>query len=216
MSKAWDIDLPATDKLVLLALADWSNDTGHCWPSIRQLCVKCGLTDRGVQKCLARLEAGGHIERNMVSGKGTNYDVHPRTTFTTTPEQDSPRTTFPPNESAQTPEPRSDNTLRTTIPKKDKPSLVRAKHSLPDDWQPKEFGIDTQSRKAVDGWPPGELERQLEHFRAHHTKAGSKWSDWQAAWSTWVLNQRRFSGHGQGNHNRPSGWQTAYHANADQ
>lgn len=121
MAKAWDTDLPATDKLVLLALADWSNDQGHCWPSISQLAEKCGLTDRGVQKVLVRLESDGHIDRQIKPGKGVNYTVHPRTTFTPTPEHGSPvtpeprspRTTFAPNESAKTPEHGSPNTSVT-------------------------------------------------------------------------------------------------------
>lgn len=80
--------------------------------------------------------------------------------------------------------------LNRPKPKKDKPSLVA--HEIPEGWEPRQFGGDTKSRKVVDGWPPGELEYQLEHFRAHHRKKGSKFKDWQDAWSTWVLNWRSF------------------------
>lgn len=94
------------------------------------------------------------------------------------------------------------------LPKKDKPSLVaREKIELPDDWEPKEFGVYTQSRKVVDGWPPGEIDRQLEHFRAHHRKLGNKFKDWQEAWSTWVLNARNFGGQS-GRSNAVGGYQS--------
>lgn len=68
-----------------------------------------------------------------------------------------------------------------------------AKHCLSDDWEPTEFGEETQSRPIVDSWSPLEFERQLERFRAHHRSAGSKFADWQSAWSTWVLNSVRFA-----------------------
>jgi hypothetical protein len=80
--------------------------------------------------------------------------------------------------------------LKEPVPKKDKPSLVL--HELSDDWEPHEFGVNSESRKVVDGWPPGELAYQLEHFRAHHRKNGTKFKNWQDAWSTWVLNSRKF------------------------
>lgn len=64
---------------------------------------------------------------------------------------------------------------------------------LPDDWSPEDFGPDTQSAQIVAGWSPLEFERQLERFRAHHLKEGSRFASWQAAWGTWVLNSARFA-----------------------
>jgi hypothetical protein len=108
MTAAWTLEVSATEKLVLLALADWANDDGHCWPSMSQLAAKSGLTDRAVQKAIQRLAADGHLTRQEVTGKGVNYFVHPGTTFT--PERRSP-----PNETTKTPERRSPNTSVTTI-----------------------------------------------------------------------------------------------------
>src|SRR5690606_21098282 len=68
------------------------------------------------------------------------------------------------------------------------------------DWRPAEFGPGTECRSVVDGWPPGELARQVERFTAHHTAKGSRFENWQAAWKTWVLNSREF-GHGRANGN---------------
>lgn len=79
-----------------------------------------------------------------------------------------------------------------------KPSLnhpikqTQVARALPDDWHPVTFGTGTKSLDVVNGWPPGELEAQLEHFTAHHRAKGSRFKDWQDAWSTWVLNSRRF------------------------
>lgn len=70
---------------------------------------------------------------------------------------------------------------------------TKGKHALPANWEPVEFGPKTKSRKIVDSWPPGMLEEQIERFAAHHRKLGNKFDDWQAAWSTWVLNSGKFN-----------------------
>lgn len=66
------------------------------------------------------------------------------------------------------------------------------KHSLSDDWDPGDFSEGSQCRAIVDGWSRLEFERQLEKFKAHHGAAGSKFTDWQRAWATWVLNSVDF------------------------
>lgn len=68
----------------------------------------------------------------------------------------------------------------------------KIKTPIPDDWQPKEFGEGTQSKAVVDGWPDGELAVQVEQFKANHRSKGNTFHDHQDAWSTWVLNTRKF------------------------
>ncbi len=109
MTSVWErSDINATQKLVLLALADWANDEGLCWPSIAKLAVKSSLTARCVQKAIRSLEELGFIKRDEVIGKGNRYwiaiplnEVHPCTTFTPplndvhpTPEPGSPNTSI--------------------------------------------------------------------------------------------------------------------------
>lgn len=48
--------------LALLALADWSDDDGICWPKVEQLAEKARLTRSGAQYCLRKLLADGAIE----------------------------------------------------------------------------------------------------------------------------------------------------------
>jgi hypothetical protein len=109
MTAVWErADLSSTQKLVLLALADWANDEGLCWPSINRLAVKASLTSRGVQKSIRSLEDMGFIRREEVTGKGNRYwisipanEVHPCTAFTPplnvvhpTPERGSDNTPY--------------------------------------------------------------------------------------------------------------------------
>lgn len=121
MTAVWELDLSATEKLVMLALADWANDDGHCWPSMKQLSGKTGMTDRGIRKVMGELVAAGHLERDERPGKGVVYTVTPKKNTSETPEPRSapPRNHVPPeprsprNETTETPEPRSANTSVT-------------------------------------------------------------------------------------------------------
>ncbi len=56
MSWAWDQSLRAADKLVLLALADHSNDTGFCWPGSKGVAEKCGISRKTFFKTLTALK----------------------------------------------------------------------------------------------------------------------------------------------------------------
>jgi predicted transcriptional regulator len=116
MSRVWDIELRHTAKLVLLALADWANDEGACWPSIATLERRCGLSDRGVRNVLEELEAEGRLRRVQRAGRSTMFHLTPEgraldpgTTFTPTPERGAghPGTTFTPprHDVHPTPEP---------------------------------------------------------------------------------------------------------------
>lgn len=126
MAAVWEReDLDASERLVMLALADHADDDGRCYPSIARLHKRTSMTDRGVQKVIARLVEKGFVSIIQNGGRsGANLyivsptpeprsplnDVHPRTTFTT-----------PPNVVPKTPEPRSPKPSRTII----EPSVVR-------------------------------------------------------------------------------------------
>lgn len=74
MTAVWEReDLTSTHKLVLLALADWANDEGLCWPSINRLAVKTSMAGRSVQRLIRQLEEMGFIRREEEIGKGNRY-----------------------------------------------------------------------------------------------------------------------------------------------
>jgi hypothetical protein len=64
IAAVWDLRVGnSTDKLVLVALADYANEkTGRCWPSITALVARTELGKRTVLESLKRLQAAGHIE----------------------------------------------------------------------------------------------------------------------------------------------------------
>ena len=72
MTSVWD-DVQTqchSELLVLLALADWANDEGYCWPTIPRLSTKARLSDRAVQQILGRLIETGRINRIPGGGRG--------------------------------------------------------------------------------------------------------------------------------------------------
>lgn len=71
MAQIFDMeDVPPTQKLILLALADHADDQGRCYPSISRLCRRTGLKERAIQSNLKALEIAGLI--SIVRGAGPN------------------------------------------------------------------------------------------------------------------------------------------------
>lgn len=61
----------ASTVLLLLAMADYANEDGECWPSITNLGDKARLSERQCRYLLRRLETVGVIER--LEGNGRNH-----------------------------------------------------------------------------------------------------------------------------------------------
>jgi hypothetical protein len=202
MTLVWQIELPASEKLVLLALADCANDEGGCWPSMATLSTKCSKGERTVQTAIQSLVKSGHLTRDERPGRGCFYTVHPR-------KNGTPAKPAPPQKTAATPaksagHPRKSRTQTVIEPSGTvKPTEARA-HEIPDGWQPMGFGETSKCRKIIDEWPPDELETQIEHFIAHHRTRGNKFKDWQDVWKTWVIGSRRFGGTDRGSAARPA------------
>lgn len=60
--RVWAIPMPATVKLVLLALAHYADDNGQCWPSLDKLGKDTGLHPKSVSRCIRRLKKRKLIE----------------------------------------------------------------------------------------------------------------------------------------------------------
>jgi len=124
LAAAWASDTPHIDRFVLVALADWADETGRCWPSLPRIAGKTGLDVRTIRRAIGRLVAAGHMSREERSGKGVVYTVHPGHCD---PGQADPGQADPRSGSSLTPVTVTPNTLRTTIPQKASPSSVGAR-----------------------------------------------------------------------------------------
>ncbi|RJL09427.1 helix-turn-helix domain-containing protein [Paracoccus siganidrum] len=90
------------DLLVLLAIADFADDDGYCWPSVKTLAAKARMTERGVQKIIRRLEVQGYVSVETGTGRKNcnEYQIdldllqkgERETPNRIHPEQGSPRT----------------------------------------------------------------------------------------------------------------------------
>jgi hypothetical protein len=90
MSKIWESGPKLqSHRFVLLALADYANDDGECWPSINGIARKTCMTTRGVQKIMRHLEADGWVV--VVPGAGRkNCNVYLIKTPNTVHPQEQP------------------------------------------------------------------------------------------------------------------------------
>jgi Helix-turn-helix domain len=91
MGAVFALDIAASEKLVLLAMADHARDDGTgCYPSIELLARKTSQSRRGVQKIMRRLEDFGLIAPSKVSRGGPRRS----TEYTLTLANSEPRSLF--------------------------------------------------------------------------------------------------------------------------
>lgn len=77
MSIAWDMDIPSTEKMVLLCLCDYADDNGRsCYPAISTLAKRTSKNARTVQRALRWLEKSKICDSHERSGTSTNYTLN--------------------------------------------------------------------------------------------------------------------------------------------
>ena len=59
-------------KLVLIALSEFANENGLCWPSVRTLAERCETSERSVRREIRKLEASGIVSTNSSRGRTSN------------------------------------------------------------------------------------------------------------------------------------------------
>ena len=114
------------ERFVLLALADFANDSGECWPSVDRIAEKTCMKERGVRQILRRLEASGWLSTEVGGGRhGCNqYRINPAqhapfngekpgTTCPPAPHAPRHETTETRHETAQNPAPHAPEPSRT-------------------------------------------------------------------------------------------------------
>lgn len=196
MSLVWENpDLSATDKIVMLSLADHADDEGRCYPSINRLVARTGLKIRTVQTAIKRLEQGGYLIIELNAGKrGTNlYTVIPTPAVDAPPQEmhpaadaPTPRTRCTPTPARDAPEP------SVTINEPSEEDKARAqKVRLPEGWVPDDDCVAYAISKKL---TPDEIQEIADDFHAYwtdRTDAGGRKSQrgWRQAWRNRVRDQ---------------------------
>ena len=168
MSAVWDLPLAASDKLVLLSLADHADDRGRCYPSVKRLRERTGLSERGVQTVVKRLVEAGllHVDANAGQGGANLYTITPPAPDAP-PHQMRPRTRCakPPQE---------------VHPNRQEPSSVSGEArarvpSFEDFWA--EWPDQRNKPRAEKAWK----KLNPEHRREAHRLCAEWFASWQAA-----------------------------------
>jgi len=175
MTAVWPLRLSAFDKLVLLALADISDDEGRCFPAMRTLTEKCGMDDRTVQRSLKRLQEGGFLDRQMRDGRSTLYTVTPEPPSNRHPRLiDTPVSLTPTPVSLTPPEKKKTSSLEPS-PNRQSPSRQarKPKPEVPDEPLPSNLNVEAwhrweqyrkQIRKPIQPPSTGAAQRKLAAF----------------------------------------------------
>lgn len=78
MSACWPLQgMTATQKAVLVSLADNANDEGVCWPSVSNISLRTCLSERAVQGAIKWLCLAGALATSDRTGRSTVYTVTP-------------------------------------------------------------------------------------------------------------------------------------------
>lgn len=85
--RLWNIELPTSQKVVLMCLADMADSRGICWPSVAYIGKRTGLCDRTIQNALKMLSDAELIECVAMPGRSNTYRVDPRNNCATQPPQ---------------------------------------------------------------------------------------------------------------------------------
>lgn len=73
ISWAFDQPLDPSRKIVLLALADFADDGGRCWPSLDRIAVKCTMSRSTVQRAIADLERFKLLSHEQARDTSSNH-----------------------------------------------------------------------------------------------------------------------------------------------
>lgn len=190
MSAVWQLDLDASHKIVLLALADAANDEGFCWPGMASLCRKASKSERTVQGAIQQLVDMGHLTRREVPGKGCTYTVHPRRNCGGAETAGAQKLRDTPAEIAGKPS-MNHKTSGAKAPSVSRGAGKRTFEQV--------YGTDKQRQAfgvlAVQ-WAMGELKWRPQDARAEYARFvdsnianGRTYKDWLAAWRNWCRSE---------------------------
>lgn len=185
--------ISSSEKLVLLALANFANDRMECWPSQDRLADDTELSPRTVWAALAKLEACGLVsreKRNRPDGTRSTdrFTLHFSLIVTSEPVAKSAKTTRKSceNQSQSLQEPVAAVATLTTFESSiEEPRKEECASRLPQGWVPdpadflKALDLIGAERTAT------ELEKFTDYWRAVPGAKGRK-LDWSATYRNWI------------------------------
>jgi hypothetical protein len=226
LNAVWPLEMPMARKFVLVALADYANDSGLCFPSVQAIAIRCSAGERTVQENLKALEADGYVERQFAKGRATVYRItDPRNWRTPAaaapPHEAHPRGADDDNGPPQQPHPTPAAAAPLTIKSKSlkKEQELKPQHDsrrgtrLPDDWRPSTEVVEWAKQHFPGIGLRAIYDEFMDHWRSVPGAKG-RHLDWNATFRNRV---RAVAGRNpRGNQNgtyRPSAVENVKHAN---
>lgn len=198
--KLTDDRLSSSQKFVLVALANYADEDGSCFPSIRLLARMTGLKDRAVQYAIRALEECGYLTTEMrtrvaktngadvptssryvlhrdpvtpgASGApGVVHDVHPG--GAPGAPQEPKKNLSPSNEGGEAAQP---------------PASSKSKKGrevpMPEDWAPNEKHAELAAKRGL------VLDDEVDAFKSWTSAKGQWYIDWDGAFKSHLYRQR--------------------------
>lgn len=215
MSLVWEnFKRGGSEKLALLAMADWCNDQGGSLrPSMRAIAAKIGVSEKQARVVIHRLIDAGYLSvignaQGGKPGQSRHYRLNVEQLLTpplegTTPAQvrnpsHQPVFTPPPERSQTTSEPSGTVRERKSSPAElastptPEPAKTHQGSRLPADWSPDEASI-ADAFRIQPTWSREKVLDVAESFKDYWVAlSGSRGlkADWRATWRNWVRRER--------------------------
>ena len=77
MSACWPLQMPPTQKAVIVSMADNANDSGECYPSMAYMAMRTCFSERAVQRAIQWLEDHHALTADRTNGRHTRYVLTP-------------------------------------------------------------------------------------------------------------------------------------------
>lgn len=212
-SLIWDCsDSTGSNRLMLLAIADFADDDGWAFPSVATLARRCRMQRRNAIYTLAELEASGELEVKKKAGPfgvnlyritlGENVQRSAPPVQQVAPQNHVQRSAPPVQPIVKTSATQCTTPVQRSAPEpslnRNEPSVVGARaprspadrgSRLPENWTlPADWRAwAVQHRPDLD--PDATADAFADYWHAAPGAKGRK-VDWFATWRTWVRNQR--------------------------
>lgn len=193
MAAAWELDIPSTEKMVLLCLCDYANDEGgSCYPSIATIAKKTSKNERTIQRALRWLEDNGFVDTRERPGTSAEYALDPRQIVT--PDKMSPPSNCHRGGDILSPGGRRGVTQSTIEPPMNlNPPTPRktggkVRKDFPDDWKaPSIAALPPQAKACAQEWTKASYAAHAEAFACHWRGRARRNVDWDAIWAQRVV-----------------------------
>ena len=178
---AFEQVVPPTQKVILLALADWADGDGVAYPGQKSLAAKTSIPERTLRRALDELEEAGYIERRRRSLDNGNR----------TSDEYRLLAVVPAAKMADSQAAKSLGYKRPTVAGTGEPSVEPPEQHSRARAKQMPLGFTWNNAHSLKASAKGvDVEVEFAKFQDYHLARGSTFVDWDRAFHTWLNNAR--------------------------